>query len=500
MCGIIVVIGDNSKEKAEKILKKIIHRGNDNIQIKTINNISFGFTRLAINDKSSNANQPFIYNNNLSVVNGEIYNHKSLKNKYDICTKSYSDIEILLPLYEKNEEHILEILDGFYSGVIYDNKKNKLIFVRDYIGKKPLFFAYDKNTQYITSELLALPKIEGFEIIPKGMSMLEDKKIIQIRKHIPKILPKPSNIKLYNMIENSVFKRIIDIKNTKIGIFLSGGLDSSIIAVIASKLFPDTKIHYYSILDEKHSDYKYVKIMHKFMRISSDEFSLIKLPNEKELIKILEQVVYHTQSYNPSIISNGICSYILSKKAKKDGVKVVLTGDGADEMFMGYDLPILKKKNSYINIQESLIKNLHTTELRRIDSTSMANTIEIRCPFLDKSIYDIINTLSNEDYFGDCEYSLNKNIIRKIFKKDLPFKVVNRKKESLDVGSGLQKMLVDLCKKSNITEEKYYKKIWNRFFEKTLSKVADDKYFSSYPAFDDVIKNRANKYTKIGIS
>jgi asparagine synthase (glutamine-hydrolysing) len=497
MCGIVVVIGDNSKEKTEKILKKILHRGADNIQIKTINNISFGFARLAINDNSSNANQPFIYNNNLSIVNGEIYNHKSLKNKYDIHTKSNSDIEILLPLYEKDAEHILEILDGFYSGVIYDNKKNKLIFIRDYIGKKPLFFAYDKNTQYITSELLVLPKIEGFEIIPKGMSMLENKKIIQIRKHTPKILPKPSDINLYNMIENAVFKRIIDIKNTKIGIFLSGGLDSSIIAVIASKLFPNTKIHYYSILDEKHSDYKYVKIIHKFMKISSNEFSLIKLPNEKELIRILDKVVYHTQSYNPSIISNGICSYILSKKAKKDGVKVVLTGDGADEMFMGYDLS--KNKNSHTSMQKNLIENLHTTELRRIDSTSMANTIEIRCPFLDKNIYDIVGTLSSKDYFGDCEHALNKNIIRKIFKQDLPLEIVNRKKESLDVGSGLQKMLVDLCKKSNITEEEYYKKIWNRFFEKTLSKVADDKYFSSYPAFDDVIKNRANKYTKAGV-
>jgi asparagine synthase (glutamine-hydrolysing) len=344
--------------------------------------------------------------------------------------------------------------------------------------------------------LLVLPKIEGFEIIPKGMSMLENKKIIQIRKHTPKILPKPSDINLYNMIENAVFKRIIDIKNTKIGIFLSGGLDSSIIAVIASKLFPNTKIHYYSILDEKHSDYKYVKIIHKFMKISSNEFSLIKLPNEKDLIRILDKVVYHTQSYNPSIISNGICSYILSKKAKKDGVKVVLTGDGADEMFMGYDLS--KNKNSHTSVQKNLIENLHTTELRRIDSTSMANTIEIRCPFLDKNIYDIVGTLSSKDYFGDCEHALNKNIIRKIFKQDLPLEIVNRKKESLDVGSGLQKMLVDLCKKSNITEEEYYKKIWNRFFEKTLSKVADDKYFSSYPAFDDVIKNRANKYTKAG--
>jgi asparagine synthase (glutamine-hydrolysing) len=494
MCGIIVVIGKNSHKQIKESLVKLSHRGKDSQQVITHNNISFGFTRLAINDVSNTAEQPFEFEEYIGLFNAEIYNHKQLKKEYHLNCNSDSDTEVILPLYNQVKENILSLLDGFYTSVIYNKTTNKIVILKDYIGKKPLFFAYDKEYQYITSELKALPQIEYFEIIPKGLSILQDNKMLLIKKHQKKSLIRPSNHQIKKIIENAVFKRIIDIKDKKIGIFLSGGLDSSIVAFLASELFPNTHINYYSILDKQHPDYKYIKIMQSSLQQTKSSFKMIKLPNREEFIDILKKVIYYTESFNPSIISNGIGSYILSKEAQKDGLKVVLTGDGADEMFMGYDnQQSIENHNEWKDKHNAFIQNLHITELRRVDLTSMANTIEIRCPFLDKEIYDFVETLNYEDLFGNKKYRLNKNILRKIF-NEIPKEISNRQKVSFDVGSGIQKIMVEICKEKNITEEEYLKNIWNSFFKNILSTVKEDDYFYSYPAFNHVIPLRGNKY------
>jgi len=222
---------------------------------------------------------------------------------------------------------------------------------------------------------------------------------------------------------------------------------------------------------------------------------MIELPSKKEFISIIKQVVYHTESYNPSIISNGIGTYILSKQAHEDGIKVVLTGDGADEMFMGYyDQDTLEESSVWRENHKNLINDLVTTELRRVDLTSMASSIEIRCPFLDRDIYNLVETFNYEDLFGNSKDKLNKNILRKFFKEELPKEIYSRKKVSFDVGSGLQKMMVDICREKEISEKDYLKSIWNDFFQKTLSQCRFDSYFYAYPAFDEVIPFRGKKY------
>ena len=495
MCGIIVVIGNNAEEKVQTYIKKLTHRGSDSSKIVTYNNISIGFTRLSINDTSSKADQPFEYSDYIGVFNAEIYNHSYLKDKYQLSCYSCSDTEVVLPLYDKFKENILPLLDGFYSSVIYDKKKQELIVLRDYIGKKPLFFAYDGENQYICSELKVLSKIKYFELLPKGISKIDGNKIVQVQEHYEKYLNKPSDKKMKEIIEQAIFKRVVDIKDDKIGVFLSGGLDSSIVATLLEKFFPNSDIQYYSLLDLNHPDYKYVKIMQKYLKLGDNSFSMINLPDEEEFLSILKKVIYHTESFNPSIVSNGICSYLLSKKAHENGIKVVLTGDGADEMFMGYyDQETLVNKDQYKVIHQNLLDDLSLTELRRVDLSCMANSIEVRCPFLDKNIYDVIHSFEYKDFFGDCEGSLNKNILRRIFKNDLPKEISEREKVSLDVGSGIQKMMVDLAKEKSMSEKSYLKSIWNEFFQNSLSEVAREEYFYAYPAFDDDIPMRGEKY------
>jgi asparagine synthase (glutamine-hydrolysing) len=496
MCGIVIVIGKDSEQKAKASLDKLKHRGSDAYNIQTIDNISMGFTRLAINDKSSKGEQPFNFSNHIGLFNAEIYNHKELSQKYELKLNSKSDSEVILPLYEKFKEESIFLLDGFFSGVIYNKNKKKLYLLRDYIGKKPLFFAYDDERIYIVSELKVLPKIKYFETVPKGISELKDRKIHLIKGYETTTLSKSKKL-LKESIYNAVKKRVIGIENMKVGVFLSGGLDSAIVATLISKLVSSDKVHYYCMADSNYEDLKYIKIMKKFLHINEDDISYIPLPDKNLLPSVLEQVVYATESINPSIISNGMGAYLLSKKVHEDGLKVVITGDGADELFLGYqDRNIIKKTDNWKKLQQDFIDELHLTELRRIDLACMANSVEVRCPYLDKQVYDIVVNLEYSDFFGVEFDSLNKNILRKIFRNELPKEIINRKKVSFDVGSGLQKMLIELCTKDGLSESDYLKKIWNKLFMQNLSEVSTEPYFWSYPQFDKVISKRGKKYDK----
>jgi asparagine synthase (glutamine-hydrolysing) len=493
MCGIVVVIGRNSKEVTEKSLDKIVHRGGDAYTILTIGEMSMGFTRLAINDQSPKGEQPFSFDNYIGLFNAEIYNHKRLTKKHHLKPIGKSDSEVILPLYQKFKENTLELLDGFFAGLIYDKKENQIVLLRDYIGKKPLFFAYDKERQYIVSELKALPKIEYFEAIPKGISRLENKKIHLIKEHTNIYKNREKNL-IKESIYRAVEKRVIGIENMQFGVFLSGGLDSSIVAMIISRLVLSSKVKYYCIADQKSKDLKYINIMKNFLKID-DAISYVDLPHDRELQEVIKEVVYATESINPSIVSNGIGAYLLSKRAKQDGIKVVITGDGADEIFMGYqDREVINKLSDWKKLQKDFIDDLHLTELRRVDLACMANSVEIRCPFLDKKVYEIALNLKYKDFFGLNQDSLNKNILRDIFKDELPEEIINRKKVSFDVGSGLQKIVIRLCTKENLTEIEYLRNIWNQFFGKNLSKVNKNPYFWSYPQFNSVILKRGEKY------
>jgi asparagine synthase (glutamine-hydrolysing) len=229
MCGIVAIIGNGNIENA---LNKIKHRGLDATKIVYSENVAVGFNRLAINDKTENGTQPFEFNNLIGVFNGEIYNADELRKEFSIATKSNSDTEIILPLFEKLGSSVIHHLDGFYSGIIYDKMNKQTFLLRDYIGKKPLFFGTSNNDSFIVSELKAVDFIDDFQIVPKGFSELKNGTINLLEKHQ---IPFTSKDALKETFVEAVKKRIP--KNEKqFGVFLSGGLDSSIIASYCSQI------------------------------------------------------------------------------------------------------------------------------------------------------------------------------------------------------------------------------------------------------------------------
>lgn len=477
MRGIVTIVGEGD---VKGIMQKIKHRGQDDTQILNCDNLTFGFNRLAINDETPNGMQPFEFKHFIGLFNGEIYNAESLKEKYRIQTKSSCDIEVILPLYEQLGSKVIHCLDGFFSGIIYDKETHQLFLLRDYIGKKPLFIATDySNNTFIVSELKAIDELADFKIVPKGFSEFRNGTIHLIEQHCISNISKKS---LKQVIIDAVKKRIPQ-NGTAFGVFLSGGLDSSIIASIVAN-HSDNAI-YYTLGNAQ--DSSYVDSLAEFLGIKNS-IRKIDLPCPDELSHLVETIVYHTESYNPSIISNGLATYCLSKAAKNDGLKVVLSGEGADELFCGY--PFRSNKEYWFEKREELIHNLHFTELRRLDLASMAQTIEVRCPFLDKSVFAASNDCGMDDLI--CG-TYGKAILRKIFNNDLPQEVVWREKESFDVGSGIRKMVVEYLTQNGNSEKTELYKVWCQHFQ---PKLANNQYFHSYPTFDKAIERRGTSHRK----
>ncbi|MGE0637105.1 MAG: asparagine synthetase B [Bacteroidia bacterium] len=483
MCGIVAVFGNDSYSIAETALNKIKHRGNDATKLLQLSFGTIGFNRLSINDKSDKAMQPFEFGNLIGVFNAEIYNAEELKTKFELQTSSNSDTEIILPLFEKIGSSIIHKLDGFYSGIIFNKQTNQIFTLRDYIGKKPLFHCLTEKFEFIISELKAVEHITEFEIIPKGVCEISNKKVVRIEEHKISTVSK-SNLK--EIIIEAVKKRIPK-EEEMFGVFLSGGLDSSIVASIVSKF--SNKAIFYTLGNSETLDLKFVIELSKALNIEN-RLKVISLPAENEISELISKVVYHTESYNPSIVSNGLATYLLSKAAHEDGIKVVLSGEGADELFCGY--PLSKNADEWFVKRIELIENMHFTELRRLDLASMANTMEIRCPFLDRNVFAASNECLQNDLIEIANGNLQgKKILRELFSDELPKTITERNKVSFDVGSGIRKLMVEYLNKPNNSEKESLKTVWLKYFPANLS---DDKYFHSYPTFNKAIATRSTSH------
>ncbi|WP_452223516.1 asparagine synthetase B family protein [Lacinutrix chionoecetis] len=476
MCGIVALIGNQNPKAIEECLQLLKHRGKDGSRVYQDNTISIGFNRLAINDISDNGMQPFEYGDYIGVFNGEIFNYKSLAKENNISLVSKSDTEIILPLFTKYGEDVIHLLDGFYSGLIYNKLTYKVYTIRDYIGKKPLFYGSSFKFKFITSELKSISDIEYFESVPRGFSVIENN---TLSKNVEHQFLSQSSVDLKKRIIDAVKKRIPENHDIPFGVCLSGGLDSSIIASIVNRLTKN--VIYYTLVNFDSEDYKYVKKLSVFLGIEK-QLKIISLPAPIELDKLIDRLVYQTESYNPSIISNGLATYVLSRYASEDGLKVILSGEGADELFCGYkisdDTEVTRKKSAI------LINNLYYTELRRLDLASMANTIEARCPFLDKQVYETSLDLT-------LDQLIDKQILRDLFINELPKDILSRKKTSFDVGSGIRKLIVEHLEKNNQLERSSLKKIWLKYYPERL---ADKNYFHQYPVFDEAIDKRGIKH------
>ena len=458
MCGIIGVF--DLKQKYEEIRpgvlvmsKKVRHRGPDWSGINCSENAILAHERLAIVDPVSGAQPLTGDNGNLVLtVNGEIYNHmelrKNLKKEYNFRTKS--DCEIILALYNEKGVDFLNDLNGIFAFALYDKNNDTYLIARDHMGIIPLYRGWDKNGNfYVASELKALEGVcPRIEVFPPGYYFYS-KDGIDRKWYNPgwtewdKVKDNVSDIEeLRKALEDSVHRQLMS--DVPYGVLLSGGLDSSIISAIARK---------YAAMRIETQDMKeaWWPRLHSFaigLKGSPDLEAAQKVADHigtvhhevvfsiQEGLDAVSDVIYHLETYDVTTVRASTPMYLLARVIKSMGVKMVLSGEGADEVFGGY-LYFHKAPDARSFHEETLRKlgKLYLYDCLRANKSLAAWGIEGRVPFLDKEFLEVAMRLNPADKMASAG-RMEKWILRKAFDDMLPESVVWRQKEQFSDGVG----------------------------------------------------------------
>jgi len=456
MCGIVCAFNltsDAEKLRPEvlKMSKTIRHRGPDWSGIYSDENAILAHERLAIVDPTSGG-QPLLSTdgNLILAVNGEIYNHLELRKTLDYNFQTESDCEVILPLYKKYGADFLDHLSGMFGFAIYDKKKNTFLIARDHMGIIPLYIGWDNDKQfYVASELKALEgtcsRIEAFppghyfqtgDEAPKKWYSREWTSFDSVKNNESD----SSEIRL--ALEKSVHGHMMS--DVPFGLLLSGGLDSSIISAVAKK-FASKRV------ESNDQSEAWWPQLHSFavgLVGSPDLAAAQKVADHigtihhevtftvQEGLDAVRDVIYHLETYDVTTVRASTPMYLLARVIKSMGIKMVLSGEGADEIFGGY-LYFHKAPNAHAFHEETLRKldKLHLYDCLRANKALSAWGVEGRVPFLDKEFMDVAMRLNPKDKMCG-EGKMEKWILRKAFEDYLPESVAWRQKEQFSDGVG----------------------------------------------------------------
>lgn len=458
MCGFVGLFEIKEKEselrpQVLKMSKKIRHRGPDWSGIYCGEKAVLSHERLSIVDPQSGS-QP-LYTKDKKVVlavNGEIYNHQQIRERlsdqYEFLTRS--DCEVILALYREKGINFLEDLSGIFAFALYDIEKDEYLIARDHIGIIPLYMGWDKNNQfYVASELKALEgtcvRIEEF--LPGHYLSSKDCKITPWYKRdwmkYDAVNNNSSSIdELREALEKAVERQLMT--DVPYGVLLSGGLDSSIISAVAKK-YSTKRIESGSIQDA------WWPQLHSFavgLDGSPDLIAARKVADYigsvhheihftiEEGLDAVSDVIYHLETYDVTTVRASTPMYLMARVIKSMGVKMVLSGEGADEIFGGY-LYFHKAPNAKAFHEETVRKlsKLHSYDCLRSNKSLAAWGVEGRVPFLDKEFMDVAMRLNPTDKMAG-NGKMEKWILRKAFESYLPEEVVWRQKEQFSDGVG----------------------------------------------------------------
>ncbi len=472
MCGIVGIFdlkkgAEEFRTQALSMSRKQRHRGPDWSGIAMNENAILVHERLAIVDPTSGKQPLFSADGKLALaVNGEIYNHKELRKNleqpYEFLT--HSDCEIILALYRQKGVDFLEDLNGIYAFALYDIEQDAYLIGRDHMGIIPLYMGWDEwGNFYVASELKCLVgvcnKIQEF--LPGHYLWSKDgelKKWYQ-REWISYDAVKDNTSDIADLkraFEDAVHRQLMS--DVPYGVLLSGGLDSSIVSAIAKK---------YSARRIESEDLKeaWWPQLHSFavgLKESPDLIAARKVADHigtvhhevnftiEEGLDALRDVIYHIETYDVTTIRASTPMYLLARVIKSMGVKMVLSGEGADELFGGY-LYFHKAPNAREFHEETVRKlsKLHLYDCLRANKSLAAWGVEGRVPFLDKEFMDVAMRLNPSDKMSG-NGKIEKHILRKAFEDYLPHEIAWRQKEQFSDGVGYS--WIDTLKK--ITGEK----------------------------------------------
>jgi asparagine synthase (glutamine-hydrolysing) len=443
MCGICGYFGKNVADLPLPI-DKLRHRGPDGSDTACGPNFKFGHTRLAIIDIAGGGQPMFSSDGKVCIVyNGEVYNYRCLRAELEseYGFKSNSDTEVILHLYEKEGPAGLAKLDGMFALAIVDH--DQITLARDPIGIKPLYIQKNDQYLYFASELKAFESFDNHVIeFPPGHIFNIYGGYHNYYK-IPRACRNDLNwentlAEIRRRLKKAVMKRLMS--DVPLGSFLSGGLDSSLITAIMKQY--REKFHTFSVTMKNSSDRYYAQLAAKSLGTIHHE--LIVTP--RELWEALPEVIFHLESFDQSLVRSAVANYFLAKFAVRE-VKVVLTGEGADELFAGYDY--LEQFRISGDLHQELwdITNaLHNTNLQRVDRITMAHGLEARVPFLDKEVIALAMEIPPA-FKRNNKDGTSKWCLREAFRHEglLPDEIISRDKEKFAEGSGIARILEQMA-------------------------------------------------------
>ena len=458
MCGNVCAfdLKKDSETLRPQILemsKKLRHRGPDWSGIYHSKNAILGHERLAIVDPAS-GKQP-LYSMDGSIVlaaNGEIYNHLELRKKFEgkYTFKTESDCEIILALYQEKGADFVDDLNGIFAFAIYDSNQDSYFIARDHMGIIPLYMGWDKDgTFYVASELKALEGIcIKIELFPPGHYIMSgSSKPTQWYKRdwvdFETVKNNPTRIEdIHNALSEAVHRQLMS--DVPYGVLLSGGLDSSITSALAKKFSSkrieseDTQdawwpqLHSFSVGLEGSPDLAAAKKVSE--HIGSIHHEVIFTIQEG--LDAIKDVIYHLETYDITTVRASTPMFLMARSIKSHGIKMVLSGEGADELFGGY--LYFHKAPSAVEFHKETVRKLdklHQYDCLRANKSLAAWGIEGRVPFLDKEFIDVAMRINPQDKMINKE-RMEKWVVRKAFEDYLPESVTWRQKEQFSDGVG----------------------------------------------------------------
>jgi asparagine synthase (glutamine-hydrolysing) len=494
MCGIVAEHGASDPAALERMLERIAHRGPDDRGSVQVNGSWLGHRRLSIVDVEGGA-QPLqtAQADAFLVGNGEVYNHEHVRRRLEgreILTTS--DNEVALHLLDELGPDSLARLDGMYAFVMA-TEDGRFVAARDPVGIKPLYWARRGGSVRFASEMHAFdedwrPLVEPF---PPGCAWTPEDGLIRFGRAVPEQLePIPAGTDLRagtrEVLVRAVERQMMG--DVPVGVFLSGGLDSSLVAAIAARWCAreGTVLQTFAVGTEGAPDLLAARTVAEFLGTEHHEIDY----RAAEALESLPNVVRAIESFDPGLVRSAVPNYMLARMTRQH-VRVVLTGEGADELFAGYEYMRELEEPERLHAElERTVRSLHNLNLQRCDRVTMAHAVEARVPFLRREVIEWALRVPAAAKLGRPE----KRLLREAFDGWLPDELLWRDKAEFGDGSGARDVLSAALEAAisdeafeaerdavdpplRTKEELAYYRVWNEHLrgispERTLSRFA----------------------------
>ena len=452
MCGVAVVYGSGAvaaeapdEAMVVRMLGRLRHRGPDGTARRRVGRCWLGHTRLAIVDVAE-GDQPLHdrAGRRWLVCNGEIYNHARLRGEFVEQPCTGSDNEAALHLIAEHGPSGLHRLQGMFA-LCYADDAGGLVAARDLLGIKPLYWARDGARVVFASELRAFdPELRGaVETFPPGHYWTPDSGLVRFAA-----LPAPTDEYVSRDVARTRIRRTLEVAvrrrmmaDVGVGVYLSGGLDSSVVAAIMARAAQATgsgPVHSFAAGVAGSPDLAAARVVAEHLGLAHHE----RVYTADEVLAVLPDVVASMESFEPSLVHSAVPNYLLSGLAVEH-VKVVLTGEGADELFAGYDR--LRAITDAAALRAELVRSiegLHDLNLQRCDRLSMAHGVEARVPFLDLEVIEVAQRVPI-DWKLPGELGQEKRLLREAFDGWLPAEILWRVKAQFGDGSGTAAVMAE---------------------------------------------------------